>query len=379
MASPVVSKESASLADLLRLLRQRKALIALILALVLITTLIVTYFLPNWYLATTNIRVEKPEGEVKLYQAQSSNYYDPYFLQDQFKILQSEKIIYPVIENLNLNAKLSASLGGVGPLPTAQTFLYIRQKMLRVESQRSSSLIEISVYAQDPALAAAIANEIARVYSDDRVALATAEQREGMAQLKKELAAQEEVVSRQRDAVEKLRKDLNISGVDLNARYSDMEIETLRQMQNSLIALSVDAIGRKTRWERFKSIPVEDRIALINSELIQDTNIQNLLQAYLVADQSVTKLKARLGAAHPDLISAVDSRAKIREQLDAQLRGYENSLEISYKEADARVAELKSQLAQAKVDQILSARDRMRPFEEAAQKLDDETRLYTTF
>jgi len=35
-------------------------------------------------------------------------------------------------------------------------------------------------------------------------------------------------------------------------------------------------------------------------------------------------------------------------------------------------------LPQAKVDQILSARDRMRPFEEAAQKLDDETRLLTT-
>ena len=158
-----------------------------------------------------------------------------------------------------------------------------------------------------------------------------------------------------------------------------MEIETLRQMQNSLIALSVDAIGRKTRWERFKSIPVDDRIALINSELIQDTNIQNLLQAYLMADQNFTRLKARLGTAHPDFVSADESRIKIREQLDAQLRGYESSLEISYKEADARVAELKHQLAQAKVDQILSARDRMRPFEEAAQKLDDETRLYTTF
>src|SRR5439155_24658605 len=66
------------------------------------------------------------------------------------------------------------------------------------------------------------------------------------------------------------------------------------------------------------------------------------------------------------------------EQLDAQLKGYESALEIAYKEADARVAELKSQLAQAKVEQILSARERMRPFEEAAQKLDDETRLMTT-
>ncbi|ACB75389.1 GumC family protein [Opitutus terrae] len=378
MVPTSASKDSASLADFMQLLRQRKALIALILGLVLITTIVVTAFLPRWYLATTKIRVEKPEGEVKLFQAQSSSYYDPYFLQDQFKIMQSEKILYPVIENLGLNTRLAPLLGATGPLPSAMTYRYLLNKMLAVESQRSSSLIEINVYAQEPPLAAAIANEIARVYSDDRIALATSEQREGLAHLRKELEAQEQVVSAQRDTVERLRKDLNISGVDLNARYSDMEIETLRQMQNSLIALSVDAIGRRTRWERFKSIAPADRLSLVNSELIQDTNIQNLLQAYLVADQNVTRLQSRLGEAHPDLIAAVDNRAKIREQLDGQLRGYESALEIAYQEADSRVAELKNQLAQAKVAQILSARERMRPFEEAAQKLEDETRLLTT-
>ncbi|HYP16299.1 MAG TPA: Wzz/FepE/Etk N-terminal domain-containing protein, partial [Opitutus sp.] len=234
MASSLASKESASLADFLQLLRLRKALIALILALVLVTTIIVTAFLPKWYLATTKIRVEKPEGEVKLFQAQSSSYYDPYFLQDQFKILQYEKILYPVIENLELTARLAPLVDSPTALTTAEAYRYLTERMLRVESQRSSSVIEINVYAQDAALAAAISNEIARVYSDDRIALATSEQREGLAHLRKELEAQEQVVTAQRDIVEKLRKDLNISGVDLNARYSDMEIETLRQMQNSL-------------------------------------------------------------------------------------------------------------------------------------------------
>ena len=378
MAPTSGSKDNATLADFFRLLRLRQALILLVLGLVIITTVIVTAFLPKWYLATTKVRVEKPEGEVRLFQAQSSGSYDPYFLQDQFKIMQSEKILYPVITNLGLNARLAPLLGSSGALPSAITFHYLLDKMLRVESPRNSSLIEISVYAQDPELGASIANEIARVYSDDRIYLATSEQREGLAKLRDELIAQERVVSAQRDVVEKLRKDLNISGVDLNARYSDMEIETLRQMQNSLIALSVDAIGRKTRWERFRSIPFEQRLNLVNSELIQDVNIQNLLQAYLLADQNVTRLRARLGEAHPDLISAVENRAKIKEQLDAQLRGYENALEIAYKEADSRVSELKRQLGQAKIDQILSARDRMRPFEEAAQKLEDETRLLTT-
>ena len=373
-----VGKDGASLAEFFSLLRLRKALIFLILGLVLTTTLVVTAFLPKWFESTTAVLVKKPEGEVKLFQAQQSGYYDPYFLQDQFKIMQEANILLPVIEKLGLNEKLAAPYGAPGPLPTDITLEYLRKKMLSIETPRGSSVIEITVSAQDPQLAADIANEIARVYSDDRINLATSSQREGLAQLRKELEAQERTVTIQRDLVEKLRKDLNISGVDLNARYSDIDIETLRQMQNSLIALSVDAIGRKTRFERFKSIPAEDRVGLVNSELIQDPNIQNLLQAYLLADQNVTKLRPRLGEAHPDLISAVESRAKIREQLDAQLRGYENALEMAYKEADARVTELKSQLAQAKVDQILSARDRMRPFEEAAQKLDDETRLAST-
>ncbi len=378
MATTHASKDSASLADFLQVLRVRRALMTLILALVVVTTLAVTAFLPKWYRATTKVRVEKPEGEVKLFQAQSSNSYDPYFLQDQFRIMGSEKILYPVIQHLSLGAKFAAARGATIALPDALAYQILVKDMLRIESQRSSSLIEINVDAQDAQLAADIANEIARVYSTDRIDLATSEQREGLAHLRQELVAQERVVTAQRDAVEKLRKDLNISGVDLNARYSDMEIETLRQMQNSLIALSVDAIGRKTRWERFKSIAPTDRMSLVNSELIPDTNIQNLLQAFLIADQNVTKLSARLGTAHPDLISAVENKAKIKEQLDTQLGGYENALEIAWKEAEARVNELKSQLAQAKVDQILSARERMRPFEEAAQKLDDETRLSTT-
>lgn len=378
MATVHAGKESASLADFLQILRLRIGLIILILALVIVTALAVTAFLPRWYLATTKVRVEKPEGEVKLFQQQSTNSYDPYFLQDQFKIMQSEKILYPVIERLGLNARLAPLLGATAALPSAITYDYLVKKMVRVESQRSSSLIEINVYAQDAQLAADIANEIARTYETDRITLATSDQSKGLAHLQQELIKQEQVVTRQRDALEKLRKDLNISGVDLNARYSDIEIETLRQMQNTLIALSVDAIGRKTRWERFKSIPPSERINLVNSELIPDQNIQSLLQAYLVSDQKVTQLKGRLGEAHPDLVSAVDARAKMKEQLDAQLRGYESSLESLYQEADARVKELEQRLGQAKVDQILSARERMRPFEEAAQKLEDETKLLTT-
>ena len=378
MVAPTSRPEHSTLADFLRILRQRWMMIFVLLLIVVSTAAVVTALLPRWFVSTAQVRVEKPDGAVKLFGSQGSAGYDPYFLQDQFKIMQAPKILHPVIEHLDLNRKLAPVLDVAGELPLDVTVDYLVHEMLSLDSPRNSSLINISVYAQQPQLAADIANEIARVYSADRIELATSEQTEGLAKLRAEMQRQEVEVSSLRDRVEQLRDELDLAGVDLNARYSDMEIETLRQMQNSLIALRVDAIGRKTRWERFRDIPLDDRINLINAELIDDGNIQNLLQAYLISDQTVTRLRGRLGEAHPDLVSAIDNREKIRQQLDGQLRGYENALEISYKEAEARVTELERQLGQAKVDQILSARDRMRPFEEAAQQLDTATRVLTT-
>lgn len=353
-------------------------MIAVLTLIVVSTAAVVTALLPRWYLAAAKVRVEKPEGAVKLFQSQGNVGYDPIFLQDQFEIMQAPKILHPVIQRLDLQARLAPMLDVAGELPLDVTVRYLVDQMLSLDTERNTSIINIGVYAQQPQLAADIANEIARVYSEDRIALATSEQTEGLAKLRNEMELQEREVSALRDRVEELRDELDLAGVDLNARYSDMEIETLRQMQNTLIALRVDAIGRKTRWERFRDIPFEDRINLINAELIDDGNIQNLLQAYLVADQTLTRLRGRLGEAHPDLVSAVNNREKIRQQLDGQLRGYESALEIAYKEAEARVAELERQLSQAKVDQILSARDRMRPFEEAVQQLNTANTVLTT-
>lgn len=364
--------------DFFRLLRQRKALIAGLVLLVLLAAAVATALAPRWYRSTATVRVEKPDGEMQLFESRPGAYYDPYFLQDQFRIMQEPKILGPVIERLDLNRRIGAMLGAPAPLPADVTLGVLVGSMLRLESPRNSSLIKISVFAREPALAATIANEIAVVYAEDRIAFATSAQRESLARLREELAVQERNVTAQRDRVEQLRTELNLAGVDLNSRYIDMDVETLRQMQNSLIALRVDAIGRKTRWERFRAIPFDERINLINSELIADANIQNLLQAYLIADQTVTRLAARLGSAHPDLAAAVDNRAKIREQLDGQLRGYANALEIAHEDAASRVVELERQLDAAKGEQILSAGDRRRPFEEAVRYLEDETRLLTT-
>ncbi len=366
-----------SLSDLLRVLRARKTLIALIFLICLLTTIVFTWSQPKWYNAIAGIRVEKPGSEVVLFGRQATGNFDPYFIREQVQIIQSKSVLAPVIVGFSLQKKLSAKLWGA--LTEEETYLYLIKKMLNVDSQPGTPLIDIGVLMQEePVLAAELANAVAKAYARNRIAFATSGQTEAIEKLQEELLLQESAVSEQRDRVESLRKELQISGVDIAARTTQLDIENLRQLERSLIALKVDAIARKTRFERFSKVPLGERFRLVNSELIPDTNILNLMQAHMIADQNFTQLEGRLGEAHPDLVAASKNLQKISEQLANLLQGYEEALEISYIEAQARVSELEKQLESARIDQIYSAENKMRPFEEAVTRLQDEENLYKT-
>lgn len=369
--------EGLSLPDLLRMLKARKTLIALILSICFITTVIITWSQPKWYNSVAGIRVEKPEGEVVLFGQQTTGNFDPYFIREQVEIIQSKKVLMPVIRKFKIQALLSEQFGGA--ITEDESYTFFSKKMINVDSHSGTPLIDIGVLMQeDPVLASILANAIAQAYADDRIEFATADQTEAIQKLKEELQLQENVVSEQRDDIENLRKELQISGVGINSQTIQLDIENLRQLERTLIALKVDAIARKTRFERFKAVPLDERYKLVNSELIPDSNIQNLMQAHLIADQNYTQMNRRLGEAHPDLMAAAENMVKIKDQLDTLLQGYEESLEISYFESQARVSELEKQLERARLDQIFSAESKVRPFEEAVTKLRDEENLYKT-
>ena len=88
-----------------------------------------------------------------------------------------------------------------------------------------------------------------------------------------------------------IAKDLNIQGIDLTARTMDLDVESMRVMQGQRIAMIIDADRKKKEYESFRDIPRDKRLSVVNSELIRDSNILQLGQAYLLADQRVTQLQ----------------------------------------------------------------------------------------
>jgi capsular exopolysaccharide synthesis family protein len=153
--------------DYWRVIRLRRSLILVVFLLCVMTSTLLTIWLPKQYSSTVQIEVQKDNPEVSLLEPrQLSLSADPFFLSTEFKIIESWRILTNVIARLNLQQEL-AKQNGAERWDLNDTFDYLSRR-LSVEQTRMTSLIEISVRNPSAQLAADIANQIADAYRQDR-------------------------------------------------------------------------------------------------------------------------------------------------------------------------------------------------------------------
>src|SRR5579871_2681015 len=90
--------------DYWRIIRIRKTVILAVFLLVVITATVVTLMYPESYASTAQIAVEGEHTDIQSMESgpASGQGYDPYFLQTEFKIIQSHAVLSKVIAALDL-------------------------------------------------------------------------------------------------------------------------------------------------------------------------------------------------------------------------------------------------------------------------------------
>lgn len=174
---------------------------------VLITTM-VTFMLPESFSSSTRIKVERDQTDIiGFVEHGCAGGYDPYFLQTEFELIQSELILGKVVEDLDLNREWGKKYAGGDRLKTPESILMLKSRLdLRVV--RNTSLIEMRLYSEDPKEAARIANAIAEVYRKYRLDQRVELKRRGIKALEERFQAQEEKVRAAQTNVDRLRKEL---------------------------------------------------------------------------------------------------------------------------------------------------------------------------
>ena len=136
--------------------------------LVAITATLVTEVLPESFSSTARIKVERDHSDIAgLAESPGVLGYDPYFIQTEFELIQSQIILGKVIDDLDLNKEWGKKYASGDRLKTSESIALLKARIdLRVV--RNTSIIQIRVFSEKSEEAAKIANAIADAYRAHR-------------------------------------------------------------------------------------------------------------------------------------------------------------------------------------------------------------------
>jgi uncharacterized protein involved in exopolysaccharide biosynthesis len=160
------------------------------------------------YESQARIKVERDQSEISSStDSKQVAQYDPYFIQNEFETIQSDKVLGRVVTELNLQKEWAK---GGQTLSTNQAIALLKQK-LDLKPERNTSFIDIGVKSDKPAEAAELANAIARAYQGYRLELRRELSLGGIKDLEQRWNEQQVKIQEAQKQVDKLRAEAGIN------------------------------------------------------------------------------------------------------------------------------------------------------------------------
>jgi len=362
--------------DYWRIIRIRKTVIIAVFLLVVITTTVVTYMLPETFMSYARIKVEKDTSDVALIGgAALSGPPDPFFLQTEFEVIQSAKILYPVIEALSLDKEYAKRVKSDTPLPLKDTF----EMMLRdvdVKQFRNTSILEVRAFAPTGPDAARLANAIAEEYRDSRDQSRNTKVVRGISVLSNQLARMKLDVETARKEVDRIARELNVPDIIKESSVSQTPTAAkMTQLESMKTETQVKLTGDEELYGRMLS-KKGDELIMFLSHAASSQELSTLVAKRNDAKQQLSVLSEDFGRNHPNVQRVVKVAEEVERQIEDQVKGILETQRTKVETSRSLMLQLSNQLAEV-VRQSNSETERLRPYSEAKRNLDEKMRLYT--
>lgn len=230
---------------------KRRKLIAVIVALVLAVTVVMTLLTRSTYRATTVVNVERERTSPTGLEQQSYQGYDPEFLPTQTRLMKSREIAERVAQRLNLSANpefVAAKSGAVqdrNATPPVVKAAMAVQGQTEVVPIRGTNLVELSFVSSNPKTAADVANALAESYIDWNLEAKF----KVLGQANKFLATQAEQLKSEIDQLEKelqaYGRQKDIVSMDPNANVTMQNLESLNAEYSAAVA---DRVAKEAKY-----------------------------------------------------------------------------------------------------------------------------------
>lgn len=358
--------------DYWRVISSRKELILAVAFLVVLTGTVYTLLLPNIYASSSRILVSEDSPEINPFAVQQ-NYmstYNPYFLRTQFEILTSKPILNEVIYRLNLQSEW----GKNNEILTRDIALKILKNSISVFQQRDTSLIVINVKRDNPDEAADIANEIAQVYRDSRLELASKSARKAIDKIEESLTEQRQRVANAEENIQKIREDLNIAVVGGEGQFDVGEVR-MQQLEGDRLFAQREMVEKEGLLRILEDLNDKDLLERA-SYITFDQFVMNTIQQIQDIEVNLSSVQSDYGDNHPEVKRLKSQIVTLEETLKKRLSALRNGLDTEYIIAKNNFESLDKVLASVRTDTIESQGAKFRPYRNALADLETERFIY---
>jgi capsular exopolysaccharide synthesis family protein len=357
--------------DYWRIIRLRRSLILVVFLLCVMTSTLLTIWLPKQYASMVRIQVEKDAPEVPMAEVRQTTVgADPYFLTTQFKVIESYSILTNVIANLHLDEKL-ATQNGYPRWSMDETFDYL-SKRISVEQTRMTSLIEISARNPDPQLAAAIVNGIAESYKNARLQAWKGTRGRGIEKFREKYVETQRELNAAETNLSELRLKLDIGEFsDQSPISGTIESEALREWAHDRVMAAADYAIYSNILAKLLSIPTNQLGSELATAYPQHTDPE--LAEYAVrlaqAKDRMTQVKADYGEQLPAYKTSQQFLEHAQREYDAKIEGIINGIKVRVEEDKANLEIIETNEAAIKTERNELAR-KYQPYYSAKAQLE---------
>jgi polysaccharide biosynthesis transport protein len=313
--------------DYWRIIRIRKTVILAVFLLVVITATVVTLLIPEMYAGTASIQVdqERPDINMNGIQGNLGSGYDAYFLLTEFETIQSQPVLSRVSEKMDLRNVWGKKYNNGQPMSESDVEQTIKSR-LTLQNVRNTKFITIKAYSDSAEEASRLANQVAESYRDYRSEEYEQLKHGGITSLEKQLQEQDQKIMGLQSNVDFLRTSLNIPDAVAHANSASelMTYDRLKELSSLKVQKEAEYNQQAKLLDKLKTMSRSDlRKALPIA--YTDTQLNELLSEYDLAQQTLIKMKVDYAADHPKYVSAQESvedlDRKINERVDGILLG----------------------------------------------------------
>ncbi len=341
--------------DYWRIIRIRKTVILAVFLLVVLTTTMVTFVLPEFYSSTVTIEVKKDSSTLdRIGGPTAVQGFDPYFLQTEFEKIQSSAVLYQVISNLNLGEVYRTTRKYDVNLKPEETFLLLLND-IRVTQKRNTELIEITAFNEDKGMAMQIADTIAEEYRKWRLDDSNQRFAQGFASISNELQAAQSELDLSQGRLTNLLASLGVTEMDETSTRNTLflEMQTLQEYQSRYNTATIEYQKIQKQLSEIASITDREQLKVAVPTTFQEealtVNFPALFQKEADAKGKLASLQAEYGPEHGAVKTARAELASIQEDLESRVAGVIKAVTIK---ADATGSSLTNLAQEIKTKEV---------------------------